>query len=195
MTLNITTLTDDAVTQTTDLKLTLANGLEYEDTSIKSTIVLCRDAKFIVGYTGLAMIGMIRTDHWLVDHLSNSGAGQKGLLELLGDLRSHAASTFSAFRGLGNRRRISFVIAGFSAYGPFFALVTNYEDAKGRRLPVINDAFDIHSFLRNQKPKGLAIITIGEERALKPDLIPVLPKIRKRLLQLTPQDRVSLCLD
>jgi hypothetical protein len=195
VTLIITTVADDAVTQTSDLRLTLPTGLEYKDSSIKSTIVFCRDAKFVIGYTGLALIGKIRTDHWLVDHLSNSGAGQKVLSELVEDLRAHAASVFSKLRSLGNLRRTSFIIAGFSAYGPFFALVTNSEDAQGRRLSIINDAFDIHWFVRNQGSKGMAMITIGQESALKPNLVAVAPKILKRLTLLAPQDRLKLCLD
>jgi hypothetical protein len=196
MTLIITTLADDAVTQTSDLKLTWPDGSVFEDTSIKSTIVVCRDAKFIVGYTGLAMIGNVRTDHWLVEHFSDTRAGHKELREVLEGLRLYAASTSSSIQNLGDGRKITFIFAGFFRYRHFFAFVTNYEDRQGRRLQTVNDAFEIHSFVRDETPvTKLTLIINGAEKALNPNLRSALPKIQKRFLHLTPEDRTNICVE
>ena len=196
MTLILTTLADDAVTQTAETKLTMPDGSEYTDKSIKSTIVQCANAKFIIGYTGLALIGNVRTDHWLMELLTDNQVGRKGLGEIPKLLELSARETFLKLKHLGDRRRITFICAGYGPSGPFAALVTNSVNAENNRMREINDAFQTHWFLRNNSPLNrVALFINGEERGIEARVRNGLAKLSQRFVQFSPDQRVRICVD
>lgn len=70
MTLIVTTIFKNKVVQVADAKLTL-NGKEVEDRAVKSIGVQCADARFCIGYTGIAEIEGERTDFWIAHQVSD----------------------------------------------------------------------------------------------------------------------------
>ena len=132
MTLILTSLADDAVTQVSDRKLTYPDDSVKPDKATKAICVTCADAKFTISYTGLARIGnkqnCAQTDRWLVDHLTESKATHKPFPEIIDGLRTHSVDTFSKLSGLGKRRGITFVFAGFGKPGFFAGFLSNQED-------------------------------------------------------------------
>lgn len=197
MTLIITALAEDVLIQVSDRRLTYSNGAIASNLANKAICVTCLDAMFTIAYTGLAQIGHVTTDHWLVDHFTNTGAANKRFDEIVKELRSYAALTFSKFCHLGNARGITFIFAGFRPLGPFIVLLSNQEDEKGNRLKKINDSFDIGIFLRNDKPMHKVDIMInGAEDAITlPIKTAIRKKIRSQLFRLQPEQRVLLLVD
>lgn len=198
MTLIITALSDDAVVQVSDRRLTYPNGRIYSETANKSLCVECSDTVFTVAYTGLALIGTVLTDRWIVNYLRRSGAVNKRFPDLLADFHAEVKNTFTTLRnrGLGNARRITFVFAGFGPPGPFVAYLTNQEDESGRSLRRINDEFLRGGFLRNDRPmRKLDVWINGAENAITPDLKTAIAQVRRRYLRLPPEQRASVFVD
>lgn len=52
--------------QVSDTRLTKPNGDLFNDFSIKTTLISCRNAFISISYTGIAYLGNLRTDEWLV---------------------------------------------------------------------------------------------------------------------------------
>lgn len=182
MTLIITALSENAVFQVSDRRLTRTNGSLYDDLAIKAICVSCVDASFCIAYTGLAQIGSCRTDEWVTDYLASIKAGELGFTELLDSLQKHVASTFRGLRNLGRIRGITFVIAGFGRPGPFMGLLSNVEDGNGNWLRDIDDNFRARFYFRNDKPmRKLDLVINGREKATE-TLDKAIQKIRQRYL-------------
>ncbi len=64
MTLILTLLATNKIVQVSDRRLTL-NGETCDSNANKLVCVGCDDARFSVGYTGVAEIDGQRTDYWL----------------------------------------------------------------------------------------------------------------------------------
>jgi hypothetical protein len=201
MTLIITALAEDVVTQVLDRKLTYGDGRVAADNATKAIYVDSADARFTISYTGLATIGASpsaqKTDLWLVDHLTSTKAIEKRLPDIVDTLREYAAKTFSDLRDLGVARRITFVLTGICPLGFFLVSISNQEE-DGRFVRHINDDFDIQWLIRDQNTgpmRKLDLIVHGAERAITPDLNVAIDKIRKRYLHLPSQRRVSCLVD
>ena len=97
--------------QVSDRRLTVENGKLYDDEANKAVIVSCRNARFLIGYTGIARIGRKGTDLWLADELGNMGASSKTDDVIFENLRTKLVRDF------GNRNPLTFVFAGYH-YGP-----------------------------------------------------------------------------
>lgn len=200
MTLIITLLSNDVVTQISDRKLTYPNGRPASDKAIKTVCVVCADAMFSIAYTGLARVGTTdkapRTDRWLVRYLTETRAAEKRCPEIIEGLQTHAAETFSKLRNLEEKRGITFVFAGLGRPGAFAGWISNQEDTEGRRLKQINDAFDVAWLIRNnQSLRKLAFLIHGTERAITPDLKTAISKIRRKFLNRCATRRIGAFVD
>lgn len=166
MTLLFTALSDEYVVQVSDRRLT-RNGKLYDDEANKAICVGCTDATFSIAYTGLGTIRGQRSDEWVVDYLASINAGNLTFHELFKSLHKEVASRFSGFQHLGDKRRISFVLAGFVGRGPFLALLSNTETFKGPHLKHVDDSFQANFLWRNDKPiRSLSLMVNGTEGAL-----------------------------
>ncbi len=197
MTLIITSLSQNVVTQVSDRKLTYPDGSVASDKTTKAVCVFCADARFSIAYTGLARVGKTqtapRTDRWLVDYLRESRAADKRFPEIVEGLRSHAANTFSSLRVFGKRRGITFVFAGVGKPGTFAGFLSNQEDTEGRWLTDINDAFDGGWFFRNDRPmRKLDLLIHGAEKTITPEIKAAIAKIRRQYFGRTAEKQVEV---
>lgn len=186
MTLIITALSENAVVQVSDRRITLTNGSCSDDLAIKAICVSCADACFSMAYTGLAEIRSQRTDEWAVDYLASIKANELNFPELFDSFRKHVVSAFRELHYLGRTRGITFVIAGFGRPGPFVALLSNIEDGKGNWLTNIDDNFQTRFYFRNDRPlRKLDIMINGAESTIETFDIAI-PKIRRHYLNKNP---------
>lgn len=62
------------------------------------------------------------------------------------------------------------MFAGLGRPGAFAGWLTNQEDAAGKWLPEINDAFDVSWLVRNNEPlRRLAFMIHGADKAITPE--------------------------
>ncbi len=141
MTLIITAITQSAIVQVSDRRLTWPNGKIYNDNTNKATIISCQDGYFSVAYTGLALIGKKPTGEWLLDFCYEIGAGGLDPSTILTHLEQHAAD---ALRSLAIEQRykgLTFVLAGIAHEQRFIMTTSNHADAEGMALPQVSDSF------------------------------------------------------
>ena len=82
MTLILTVATGQNIFQASDRRLTMPDGVLRDDEANKAICVRCRNAHFVIAYTGLAEIGAKRTDAWIVEQLSAMKVGNKGIEQI-----------------------------------------------------------------------------------------------------------------
>jgi hypothetical protein len=200
MTLVITSLSHDVVTQVSDRKLTYPNGRVASDKATKAVCVSCTDAMFSIAYTGLARVGTTdrapRTDRWLVDYLTESRAAEKRCRDIIEGLRAHAVNTFSKLSELGKWRGITFVFAGLGRPGVFAGCLSNQEDSNGKWLAHIDNAFEVNWYFRNDRPmRRLDFLIHGAEKAITPELKTAIAKIRRRYFNRSAKKQVEVFVD
>ncbi len=195
MTLIITALSDDAVVQVSDRRLT-ASGKPLPKGENKAVCVSCGDTDFTFAFTGLAGIGTIPTADWVLDQLVSMQACTLGFPILIESLRARATATFRRLRPPGNSRGVTFVFAGLGPSGPFAALLSNMEDGKGNWLPAVVDEFQACFWLRNQRRmRRLDFIINGREDAVPNTIGAAINRVRKRLLDVSPERRAGVLVD
>lgn len=197
MTLIISALAEDVIIQVSDRLVTWPDGRVWSDNATKVVCVECADAAFTVAYTGLALIGNVRTDRWIVNALNRNGATNKRFPDLFQDFHTSAARTSSDLRELGvASRNITFVFAGFGRPGPFAAYLTNQEDQSGKSLNEINDDFIAGAFFLNRRPRRkFDLLVNGDERAITEPLRVAIDKVRSRYFDSRPQRRVDVLVE
>jgi hypothetical protein len=96
MTFIISVATRVAAFQAADTRLTDASvGTIFDDLSVKTAVVDCRDAKIAISYTGLASIDGINTGEWIVLKLTEFRAWEKFFLDALNFLRDELTGALS----------------------------------------------------------------------------------------------------
>src|SRR5687767_12446359 len=106
MTLIITYSSYYKTVQVSDRRLTVSGAL-FDDEANKSVCVSCTDARFTIGYTGLARVGSIGTDLWVLETLREMGSSQIGIKNILEKIKNSAA------KKIGKRYPLTFVFAGY----------------------------------------------------------------------------------
>lgn len=175
MTLIITVVGKNKVIQVADCRLTL-EGKTYDADAIKSVAVICSDAQFSVGYTGLAEIAGKRTDYWLVEQIrSIFGSGIFDVRRLTWDLATRVENVVPKTRYKGQlvkreSRGLFLVLAGYhdgedgpKSY-PFITTVSNMR-YRGDSVPigVASEFMVTPQTLRPGLPDNHFSVTIGGE--------------------------------
>jgi hypothetical protein len=172
MTLIISAVTSKKMYQVSDTRLT-RNGDLYNDYSIKTTLVACKNAFISISYTGLAYLDNLRTDEWLVKILSDFHAWDKTLIEIAEHIKSAATIEF---KKINNQILChSFVIIGYFVNAkciasPTIGLITNCEDENFKSLNVPLDHFEIRTLTLKKDAKlneSYALCINGMEPATK----------------------------
>ena len=112
-----------------------------EEEASKPAILLCRDARVVVAYTGLASIGeppnrgpappgTFRTAAWLLDALAASAAPERTLLPLVDRFRDRAEAKFEALPLKHPLKPLAVLFAGYGYVSP--------TDARPTRRTVAN---------------------------------------------------------
>lgn len=142
MTLIIGAMCEKYVVQVSDRRLS-RNGKVVDDEQDKTTVLICNNARFAVGFTGLAGYGTFDTHSWMLKTLRDAGPPEFTPLELTTRFTAEATNYFETsllLRTVPKRdKRVTFMFNGFvtQPWGamPAALLVTNYQDwGKGDSL-------------------------------------------------------------
>lgn len=169
MTLLINVLTPENVIQASDRRLTLQDGRLVNDEANKAVCVGCKDAHFVIVYTGLAMIAGKRTDLWIVEYLTSINASSMNVPSISQALEKQATSCFKSVPR--ENRRTSFVFLGYRLGKPFTALISNFQTFKSGSSREAQDCFqtdvwEVRGPIKNPK-RGLRIDILGSEAAVE----------------------------
>ena len=190
MTLIVTALSDSAIVQVSDRRLT-CDGVVYDDNANKAIVATCVDARFVIAYTGMGLIrGRYgeRTDEWITNYLSSQPLHRLRPHEVLDRLRAALTDTISQIRDIPTSQvALTVVAAGFHAGRPFLVEVTNFEDENGARLPQVAGVFLRHVFLPSEPFTRLDVVVHGTEQAVHDGLNAAINKLRTRLFQQSPR--------
>lgn len=157
--------------QVSDTRLTKPNGDLFNDFSIKTTLISCRNAFISISYTGIAYLGNLRTDEWLVKILSDVHAWDKTLIEVAEHIKSAATIEF---KKINNQIKHTFVLMGWfvnaKGIAPTIGLITNCEDENFKFLDVPLDHFEVRTLTLKKDAKlnkSYALCINGMESATK----------------------------
>jgi hypothetical protein len=117
MTLILTLGNRDQFIQISDRRVTYGSGKSTEDEYNKAGVLVCRNARFIFGFTGLAAIGEFRTQHWLLDAIYASGPPDDTAPEIFRRLKKRATQDFQANATIqslkSQERKLSIMFSGY----------------------------------------------------------------------------------
>ena len=146
MTLVLNLLTANRVVQASDRRLTSTNGSVVDNEANKAICVICADSVFSIGYTGLAKLGRISTDIWIVDHLTQLNAGLLPLFGIVDSIQNELKSTIDALQIDNAYKALSIIMSGFFGDKAFMLQLSNCEDENLSRLPDTDKDFH-HAFI------------------------------------------------
>jgi hypothetical protein len=160
MTLILTMIFKNKVIQVADTRLTLG-GREVEARAVKSIGVLCADARFFIGYTGIAEIEDQRTDYWIANQVSDIFRhGGYGVKQKIWQLATRMEDILPSVRYKGPRvarpsRALSLAFAGYhhsvkSPYSgpysvPFSARASNVVRKLPGEAPTVSDTVTVET--------------------------------------------------
>lgn len=196
MTLIISALSDDALIQVSDRRLTKPDCTLFTDDATKAICGMCADAKFSISYTGLARAGQFATDkptdHCVVDVLIQSGALNGPFPNVVEQLRVAANRDFGTLIRKGVKTGVTFVILGFGPIGPFTVFLSNMEKSGGRLSTTAEAEFTASNYLRNtQKMQKLDISVCGSICAVNAKIQLMIKKFWKKGLRMSVEQRVD----
>lgn len=180
MTLIITVATANKVVQASDRRLTQPDGSLFNDGANKAVCVGCKDARFCIGYTGLAFVDGKRTDEWILDYLMSIHAYATDVVSISEALEERLTATFH--RIPKQYRRTTFVLSGYRRHIPFTMIISNYERENLWPPGEAQDAFGTHVWWlkKSANPEsGYCISINGSQRAVTR---PLLTKIKGLIL-------------
>src|ERR1035437_799453 len=167
------------VLQLADRRLTAGQSV-VSDESPKALVLLCDNARCVVGFSGIARVGVFETSKWLVERWLEAARADGTIGGVLGRLHPLASSAFrndKPLRSLHPRdKRLSLLITGFlyTETSPLCiqALVTNFQDVHtGRDSPEAWDAFQLFKTEEiHPRPERFTLVQrIGNWTACQPD--------------------------
>lgn len=134
MTLIISAGNSDNFIQLSDRRLSF-NGTLVDDDCNKATVFVCKNARFAVGFTGLARYGSFETQTWLVETLCNCGPPDFDAKSILDRFTEKATLDFCSRSDLraapASFKKLSVMFTGFlynqTPPRGALALVSNFE--------------------------------------------------------------------
>ncbi|MCF7954969.1 MAG: SEC-C domain-containing protein [Phycisphaerae bacterium] len=175
MTLIIAAGNSDQFIQVSDRRL-IANGVVQDDESNKSIILLCKNARLAVGFTGLAKAGSFNTREWLLRTLNKCAPPDYTAKELIERFAEKATKYFCNSGQLKNiqpmHKRLSIMFTGYLAlHDPpllAHALVSNFENLdKCTYELTANDKFECF-FGNETRPNNGDIVILRSIGTLPP---------------------------
>lgn len=120
--------------QVSDRRISTA-GVPIDEESNKAVVLMCRDGRFLFGYSGLATYEGFQTHKWLVDALFEVAPPDytiKGIIERFIDRATRDFSSLPALSGLNpGKRRLTVMCAGFLStpnQRAVAVLISNFQD-------------------------------------------------------------------
>lgn len=114
MTLIIAVANEQYAVLASDRRLTRPDGTVVDEETCKMTAFVCKDAKVMIAYTGLATTGTGSTGDWVVDVLSEASEGHQSIYDVLESIKGVANAQYTKLSSaVGCEFRLKLVIAGF----------------------------------------------------------------------------------
>jgi hypothetical protein len=132
----ITPISRKITVQVSDTRITSFGGKSVlSETQRKTLVVLGSQARFVVGWVGMALDATFRhnTGEWLYETLRDMDAITLTIDEIARRLES-LATTYVAGLTAGDKRLV-FVMTGWQDSEPFIAMVSNYHTVINKRSP------------------------------------------------------------
>ncbi|BAU10844.1 hypothetical protein LEP3755_13360 [Leptolyngbya sp. NIES-3755] len=141
----------DQVIQISDRRLSKHQKVVTDDSN-KATVFICRNGRFAVGYTGIAISPHkgFRTQRWLIDSFMDCAAPDYAIYEISERFEKKASRDFKYIpflRSLApSEKRLSIMLSGYLTHGsrPLIAniTITNFQDFQsGQDYPEAKDEF------------------------------------------------------
>jgi hypothetical protein len=123
----ITTVSPGAVVQVSDTRhSSLADRAVISNDLRKSLIVNGAEARFVLGWIGLATAGRHHTGEWLFRTLYEMNAMNRTPEEIVETLADLATTHFHLLSGSSGHKRCHFVLGGWDKSEPFVGVVSNF---------------------------------------------------------------------
>jgi hypothetical protein len=195
MTLVLSIGNADQVIQISDRRLSTSQKVITDDSN-KATVLVCRNGRFAVGYTGIATYGAFRTQAWLIDSFMGCASPDYAIYELSERFEKKASYDFKHIPILKalppSTKRLSIMLSGYLTHGsrPLIAniIVTNFQDFQsGQDYPEAKDEFwTIYELEQDDfKPDVTFIQRVGAWQSMTPEDEKIL---RNMLEQRKPQN-------
>src|SRR6185503_2220130 len=112
------------------------DGVPKDEEFNKAGVLLCKDARHIFGFAGLAETKGFSTRRWLLDSLFDCSAPDYQVNQMMNRLKLRASNDFKSLPSLRDleprRKRLSVMFSGYNHYKnpPMAAtgILTNYQD-------------------------------------------------------------------
>jgi hypothetical protein len=191
MTLLAMALALDTMIVVSDQRLTLPSGKATSDRANKAIMDLRSGTAF--AYTGIAQVGALPTDEWIMTTLAAGPSPTESLI----NLRDQATVAFARMRYAREIKRLAIVGAGWATFAsgtgelePFLVNVSNF-DGRDRWLPAAQSEFTIRFFYPDRDENGVrrhpalasGIWTAGQD--LKASRMNALARQLKRAIERT----------
>jgi hypothetical protein len=127
----ITTISQEAVVQVSDTRLSnLADKSVLTDELRKTIIVMGTQARFVLGWVGLAKVGSHNTADWIGNRLSEMDAVNLPPEQIVANIAATATEDFAMLPVCAADRRCHFILAGWhiGASGPKPFIGVTYND-------------------------------------------------------------------
>lgn len=166
MTLVVSCISPNHVVQVSDRRLTWAAGPkagELADDHTNKALVVCN--RLCVSYTGLAEIGRVKTDEWVLDVADRVRPYNPARVWIA--IALAATAEFRNIRFDRSLKRHAFLISGWAKLGrtdapisPFISTISNALSAEGDWLDEAEDSFRVRVIPLADKP--YLISTVGQ---------------------------------
>ena len=184
MTLLASFASSGMVVQASDRRLTYPDGSVADDQANKAVCAFCADAAVAFAYTGLALIGLQRTDEYLLDRLIAIRAPHKSITDVIQELTDVLTSDFRGSRILSlprSIRRLSVVGVGLRRSDSFIVQVSNFEQWKpSETRSQAKDLFEAEWKIEGGDKRALALMLNGDTNAVSESEISKLRALRRR---------------
>jgi hypothetical protein len=178
MTLVLTVATANKVIQASDRLITYPNGTDYD--ANKAIIVTCRDAHFVISFTGAALIGTGRpTDEWIGDYLTTCMAYNLDMHSIAAMLSTNANRNYAKF----SVKYLSMILCGYWQSREFAGLISNFEQWNPPKQFVPGNKFGWHYVVSRERSasRGSLFISIeGRSDLVSKDMSRKIKWLRKK---------------
>jgi SEC-C motif-containing protein len=157
MTLIISSINSEQAVLASDRRV-ICNGKPKNEEYNKAAVLICRDARVAVAFTGIAQQGEFLTRRWLLEALVESAGPDYRVHSLIDRLSARASKDIGKLRvNNPSDKRLTVVLTGYvyddSPPRCYCWLVSNFERFDGEEPPIEHPAPNFFvSFMRDKRP-------------------------------------------
>lgn len=167
MTLILGALTPEYVVVGADRRIS-DNGRCIDDESTKLTVLVTPDARTVIAYTGIAQLGSVKTEIWIIEAIRQAQSLTPDLHSILEDLRTKAETTIGQLAKVNPPDiRLTLLVAGMT-YQDSGAEAKAWKITNWEHTPdgAITKEFQLITYSPTN-PNGTLYISTGNSKAVK----------------------------